>query len=128
MIDLYEQQVQAALNEAGNTLSFDDVRRGVSEGRYQFWPDADSVVVTEVLDYPQAKVLHFLLAAGDLPTLERMFPAIEAWGETQGCRYAAATGRRGWERSFMTKHQGWKATHVVLSKELACRASSEYQH
>jgi hypothetical protein len=115
----YSGKIQSALDEAGNTLSVEDVLRAVDEGRYQLWAHEDSVVVTEILEYPQAKVLNFLLAAGSSPTLSKMCPVLEAWGsEVEGCRLAATTGRRGWERSFLTKEHGWKATHVVLTKEL----------
>ena len=66
-------------------------------------------------------VLHFLVAAGDLSVLERMYPAIEAWGKSKGCTKASCIGRRGWARTFLTKEQGWKETHVVMTKELTCQ-------
>jgi len=111
--------LQAALDEAHNTFSVEDILLAVESGTYQLWEEKDSVIVTEILTYPQAKVLNFILAAGDLPTLSRMFIVLEHWGsDVEGCRIAATTGRMGWTRSFLTKEQGWKATHVVLTKEI----------
>jgi len=111
--------IQAALDESGNLFSVEDVLDLVERGQYQLWQDGDSVVVTEVIVLPQAKVLNFLLAAGSIPTLSRMVPVLENWGSiVEGCTLAATTGRRGWERSFLTKEQGWKANHVVLTKAL----------
>jgi hypothetical protein len=111
--------IQFALDESGNTFSIEDVLAAVESGQFQLWREENSLVVTEILSYPQARVLTFLLAAGDLPTISRMIPVLEHWGsEVEGCRLAATTGRLGWSRSFLTKEQGWKATHVVLTKDI----------
>ena len=90
----------------------------VSEGRLQYWPGSNSVVVTEIIEYPQKRTLHFFLAAGNVAELEVMYPVIEEWGRVQGCTAATLSGRHGWERSFLAKREGWKPKLVVMMKEL----------
>lgn len=83
-----------------------------------FWPGPNSVVVTQIIEHPQSRTLHFFLAGGNLAELEVMYPLIEQWGRERGCTAATMTGRKGWERTFLTKREGWKSKLVVMSKEL----------
>lgn len=119
MITLDEARpfLQKALNLAGNTHSFEDVRAAIDEGRVIFWPGANSAVLTEIIEYPQQRTLNFWLAGGNLAELEAMYPGIEAWGREQGCTTASTSGRPGWERTFL-KREGWKPRTVVMTKEL----------
>lgn len=47
-----------------------------------------------------------------------MLPDIEAFARTAGCRLITILGRRGWERTFLTREAGYKAVAVLLGKEL----------
>jgi hypothetical protein len=48
-----------------------------------------------------------------------MLPHVEEWArKDQKCDSAVVHGRKGWERTFITRTQGWKASHVVFTKEL----------
>jgi hypothetical protein len=47
-----------------------------------------------------------------------MEPMIEEWGRAQGCTAATFTGRRGFEKTFLTRERGWSAGQVQFSKEL----------
>lgn len=118
-IQHYRRQIEAALSYTGGTHTFDDIVAGVNEGRFQFWPGPDSVIVTEMAEYPQHRALHFFLAGGNLPELEAMTPAILDWGKEQGCTMATLAGRRGWDRTFLTR-TGWSIRQelVVLEKSL----------
>lgn len=117
-IEDYRVQIEAALRYCAGTHTFSDVCHSVQAGRLQFWPGPRSVIITEIIEYPQRKVLHFFLAGGVMTEIEAMVPGVEAWGESQGCTAAMTTGRPGWERTFLTKQQGWASTHVVFQKEL----------
>lgn len=120
MIDLevHRRQIEEALVYTGGTHTFDDVRLGVDEGRLQYWPGVHSAIVTEIIDYPQKRALNFFLAGGIQAELEVMYPLIEAWGKEQGCEVATTTGRKGWERSFITRRAGFTPTLVVFEKSL----------
>lgn len=109
--------LQKALDLAGNTHTLEDVQQGIEAGRLQYWPGVNSAIITEIIEYPQKRTLHFFLAGGNLAEIEAMYPAVEAWGRDQGCTVASTSGRPGWERTFL-KREGWKPRTVVMTKEL----------
>jgi hypothetical protein len=109
--------IEAALSYAGGTHTFSDVAAMVDEGRLTFWPGPASCIVTEIIEYPRQRTLHFFLAGGNIAELEAMLPAIYEWGRTQGCTSASLTGRKGWERSFLSR-EGWTSNLVVMTRAL----------
>lgn len=111
--------IEAALEHAGGTHNFNDISQGVAEGRYQFWPGPNSAVISEIIEYPRFRALHFFLAGGNAAELEVMIPEIEKWGKERGCTRATFTGRKGWERSFPTRPGFDYRPHAVsFTKEL----------
>jgi hypothetical protein len=121
MLDLEgaRPHIEAALSYGGHTHTFDDVREMIERGEAIFWPGPNSAIITQVIEQPQLRTLHFFLAGGNLAELEAMLPGICEWGRKErGCKYATLTGRKGWERTFLTKREGWKSNLVVMSKEL----------
>lgn len=118
-LEEYRGAINDALRYADDSHTFEDIRDMVASGRLQFWPGKDSVIITEILEYPRYKVLHFFLAGGgSLAELQRMTPLVEEWGRTQGCKKASLIGRKGWERTFITR-DGWVQTHSVFEKPLS---------
>jgi len=109
--------IEAALEYSGGTHTVDDVAREIIAGKLQLWPGRQSAIVTEIEVYPRMKVIHFFLAGGDLAELQEMTPKIEAWGKAHGCSRASLAGRRGWERSFLTR-EGYRPMWHVLAKEI----------
>lgn len=117
-IALYRSQIEAALVYADATHTYDDVARLIAAGELQAWPGPASVIVTELVEYPRKTVLNFFLAGGNLPELRAMAPIICEWGKAHGASHATFTGRRGWERTFVTAEQGWDASLTFYSKVL----------
>jgi DNA polymerase/3'-5' exonuclease PolX len=119
MITLDEARpfLEKALSLAGNTHTIEDVRKLIEEKRLQFWPGVNSAIITEIIEYPQKRTLHFFLAGGNLAELEAMYPIVEQFGRDQGCTAASTSGRPGWERTFL-KREGWTPRTVVMTKEL----------
>lgn len=120
MVDLeaHRAQIEGALAHAGGTHTFEDILAGVAAGSLQYWPGVRSAIITEIIEYPRARALHFFLAGGDIDELEAMYPMVEEWGRTQGCTVASMAGRPGWSRSFLTRKEGWTQTAVLFSKDL----------
>lgn len=112
------QYLEPALDYAGGTHLWDDIVQGIAEGRFQFWPGIRSAIITEIIEYPRQRTLHFFLAGGNQPELEVMLPGILQWGRSRGCTSASLVGRQGWTRSFLTRTEGWKPRSVVMTKEL----------
>lgn len=114
-----KDELLRALEYTGGTHDIDDVWQGVKDGKLQIWVAPHSVMVTEVEQYPKCRTLHFFLAAGKLEELEAMYPVVMEWGRNEmGCTRASLAGRPGWARSFLTKNNGWQASHLVLTKEM----------
>lgn len=94
--------------------TLDDVLAAIDAGRMKPWFGYRSIVLTELGDYPLGKVLHVFLAAGDGKELEQMEPHIMAWAKAQGCTRATMAGRKGWLRSWLTRHLPWTDSGMVL--------------
>ena len=109
--------VAAALEYSGGTHKIEDIAEGIRRGQFQLWPGKNSVVVTEIIVYPQLKDLHYFLAGGDLDELQLMRPIIESWGKEIGCSRVSLAGRKGWERTFL-KGEGYEPKWFILCKDL----------
>jgi len=109
--------VAAALEYSGGTHKVEDIADGIRRGQFQLWPGKNSVVVTEIIVYPQLKDLHYFLAGGDLDELRLMRPIIESWGKEIGCSRVSLAGRKGWERTFL-KGEGYEPKWFILCKDL----------
>lgn len=116
-LERVRKHVEAALAYGGHDHTFEDIADLVDAGKAQAWFGPDSVVITEIVEAPRKTSLGFILAGGHLNELEAMFPRILEWGKTQGCTRATSVGRRGWERTFLTR-TGWTADMVVFQKDI----------
>lgn len=116
-IEDYQTHIDAALAYAGGTHTYADIAAMVAVGEAQFWPGEQACVVTQVVPQPHRTVFYIFLAAGNLQEIERLSHEILAWGKAQGCSLARFAGRRGWDRTFLTR-TGWTAEMVVFEKAL----------
>jgi len=110
--------LERALEHAPRTHTLADLRAGVASGDFQLWQGSDSAILTQIHVHPRRKVLCIYLAAGHMDELRDMLPHALAWARGLGCASAFIAGRPGWARTFLTKDEGWRQTHVVLEKEL----------
>ena len=106
-----------ALRYANGSHTVEDIKQGIREEYFQLFEGDHSVIVTEILQTPQHKTLHFFLAGGYLPELAAMLPPILEWGKRIGCTHASLTGRRGWLRSFVRKF-GFQETAIMMGCRL----------
>ena len=111
--------IQSALNKGGDTHDFKDIVDGVISGHMQLWMGANGCAVTEIIVYPNKKVLHVFLAGGDqgqgIKQITDMHDDAMAWGKQQGCVGMTVTGRKGWKRVLQSK--GWTEQFTTLLKE-----------
>lgn len=103
MIDWSAPKLQKALDYAGNTHTVDDVRAAVASGHMQAWPGKHSVMITEVVQYPQVKAVRVFAGYGDLDELSQMEVSAEAWASSIGCTRLEGFGRNGWVRTLRDK-------------------------
>lgn len=108
--------IAAALAEAPETHSLDDVRQMIAAGEAWFFPFDRSACVCLVFDEPRAKTCHQWLVGGDLNDLLSHREEVEAWAKSQGCTRMLTAGRKGWSRVMAPFGYGFAAE--VLHKEL----------
>lgn len=96
----WRAKLTKALTYSGDTHTLEDIQAGVERGAFQEWSAGESVIITELRDTPNARFIHFFLAAGDLRELQPLAVLALQWGREQGATRASFIGRFGWERSF----------------------------
>ena len=106
--------INDALESAHNSHSAEDVFAMCQAGDAQFWPFADSVIITEIVNYPKRRVLRFWLAGGNLNTLLKVEPDIVNWSKQYNCNGVEINGRKGWERVL----KSYKPSSITLVKEI----------
>lgn len=116
MLDHYRDMIESALAYSGGTHTFQDVADMVIAGKAQIWPAPRGVAITEIIEYPQKRVLHVFLAAGEMDQLLDMIKSAEDWGRTQNCTSLTMSGRFGWQR-VLDKH-GFKPVLVTMEREV----------
>lgn len=116
-VEQIAQHIVAALEYSQGSHSLEDVINGIESGEFQLWPGETSTVVTQIIKFPQKKVLHVFLAGGNQEELKEMDPYVVQWAKEQGCSAITFTGRVGWARSQM-RELGFELTHVMMSKEI----------
>jgi len=82
----------------------------------QFWPAPRGCAVTEIIKYPQKKVLHIFLAGGDMDQILDMDSSAVEFAKMNGCTGMSIAGRRGWKR--VLKNKGYEETFTVLGKDI----------
>jgi len=99
------------------SYSVDDVLGEVGEHHAELGYSENSLVVTNIIDRPQARVFHIWIAAGDLDELmDEIYPNLEARAREFGCTAISISGRRGWIRKL--KPHGFDEVATVGVKEL----------
>jgi len=117
LLDEYERlmhHVEAALEYAGNSHTALDVLDAIRSGKAQFFPYENSVIVTEIVDYPQKTSCRIWLAGGDMDELMEAEKEVAEWARGLGCSSMEIIGRKGWERQL----NEYQATATLLMKEL----------
>lgn len=90
-----------ALRIGGNTHTRQDIAEGIAKGRFQYFGDDECCVVTEIVEYPQKRVLHLFLAAGNLnKLLEEYLPVVKQLAKDNGCTSITSVSRKGFLKRF----------------------------
>ena len=106
--------IEAALAYSGDTYSLLHVVDAIKDGSAQFFPLENSVIVTEVVDYPKKAVCRIWLAGGEMDELIEAEKSIVEWAKSHGCSGMEIIGRKGWERQL----KDYNAASTVLIKEI----------
>jgi hypothetical protein len=89
---------------AGYRWTLPALRTAIAENRaylWLTWPDLACAVITQIHDYPRAKVLDILWVCGRLPENWRgRVVYLEDWARGLGCTEVETGGRAGWARKL----------------------------
>jgi len=99
----------------------DDLLADVQEGDKQLWvvmnpqaPTIDSVVMTEIVNYPQCREANVFMVSGKMTTLEdwrEITQELVDWAAQKGCHYISSMARRGSEKAM-----GWESRQTYIVK------------
>lgn len=113
----------AALAVGGDLLNLDDVKQAVADRDMQLWVihewrELKAVCVTEIRQWPRAKVLTALAVGGeDMPHwVGAIDDVLVRYAQANGCQAVEAHGRRGWTKTLGAL--GWKDAVVTFAKEV----------
>lgn len=104
-LDRFRDLLEEAMDHNGGTHTFDDLTVMVLQGRLRLWTTANSVALTEIVEYPRQKHYHVFAAGGDLDEIRATIPLIEQAARDAGCCKMTLSGRRGWSRALV--QNGW---------------------
>ena len=119
-----QRRFAKALAIGGNTHTVADVLDRIRECKAMCFATGDSVIVTEVIGTPRMKLLNYWIVSGRLQECAELQSAVDAWGVSEGCSVAMATGRLGWHRIWNTARDRlpgadeWKPTSIKFMKSL----------
>ena len=89
----------------------------ILSGRARFWRTDTAAIVAEIKLFPTgAKVVHGLIAAGDIEGIKSLIPLAEDWGRQVGCIGGMIDSRPGWARAM--KSAGYAPHQLALWKDL----------
>ena len=116
--DEFRKRLKKALDIGSNTYSPDDIARAVSEGRMQAWENRDSLIVTEILQYPQFCAMNVIVAVGDLRDVMEMQQRVEEFAREHSCKFIRIEGRKGWDR-VLPRYGAQNTNRVIYERALA---------
>ena len=104
-------------------LETDDFLEPLTHGDMQLWmateeSDVRAVMVTQIITYPQKRVLRIISLAGeDFEEIRSFQEMIEGFAVKLECTALEMWGRKGWKKLL----PDWKDTYIVYTKDLKMR-------
>ena len=104
-------------------LETDDFLEPLTHGDMQLWmateeSDVRAVMITQIITYPQKRVLRIISLAGeDFEEIRSFHEMIEGFAVKLECTALEMWGRKGWKKLL----PDWKDTYIVYTKDLKMR-------
>jgi len=105
-------RMRKALRLGSDTHTVEDLVEALKRGEMQAWTNDRAIVMTEIAQTPRRRFVHVFLSAGELSGVLELMEQIEKWGLEQGCEFARAYVRPGYER--ILKERGWKRKMIMM--------------
>ncbi len=111
-LELLQKRLNRALKVGGNTHTVADLAQFAQQGRLQAFQNGETCVLTEIIAYPQFRVLNIFMVIGTMDEAFAMLPRVIEHAKSMGCVKIVASGRPGWEP--FVKKIGFKRTPRVV--------------
>ena len=116
VIFLYQQKtVYHQVIKHQDSYTIDDIEDKIRHGFFHLWPGKESAFITEIVTYPQHKVMNLLFCGGKYEELEAILASIETFAKAIGIKRLYGGGRKGWLRKL--KRLGFEQEYMIR-KEL----------
>lgn len=114
----YHKRLARALERMGGVYTVSDILSAVASGRMQGFTEGESWAVTQVVDFPRARMLEILVAVGALSECRKLHDRIIEYARNNDISLIQAYGRRGWIGD--AERHGWKVrtTSYLYQREL----------
>lgn len=113
-----EERIKRLLVHTGGEWSLSDFMELINSHKLQLFNYQNSLVLTEVQQFPQKRILHIWGVEGD-STLEHLPELVEFFKEvarTLECTELRCQGRKGWEKALSA--YGTRVLYTTLVMEL----------
>lgn len=112
---IFRDQFRKAMDPAFYTIEYLDAL--LASGQAWIMAEPGSAIVIEIKDFPGgARVVHGLVAAGDMDGIKRLIAMAEQWGRANGCTKALIESRPGWARAL--RDVGYQPFQVSIVKDI----------
>ena len=115
--------IEMARKHSEGELETDDFLEPLTHGDMQLWIATEdskmhSVMVTQIVPYPQKKILRVISIAGsDFKRLYEFNEMVESFAVRTGCTGMELWGRKGWKKLL----PDWESNYIVYTKDLKHR-------
>jgi len=101
----------------------DGILRSIESKDHQLWvirkeSEILAVIVTEINNYPEYRVLHapYIAGNGMNEWFDSAFDVLESFAKHHGCKYLTGCGRRGWVKQGASR--GYQEVYTVVRKQI----------
>ena len=102
----FQAKLDRALKVMGGLYTAADIIAKVQEHTMQMFCLNDSIAVTQINIFPQKRVLHIIVAVGDIDDLRVLHDRLMIFAKDMKVDLIQAHGRRGWVKDAIKN--GWR--------------------
>ena len=105
---LYHQKLARVLDRMGGLYVLNDILTAIGEGRMQSFVEGNSWAITQINQYPRARVQQVVAIVGHLEDVDALHAQILDYADEANIGLLSTYGRLGWLREGSWQRLGWK--------------------
>lgn len=110
------KKMNRLLKVMGGVYELEDIIDNVKSGKMQGHTEGNSWAVTQVIDFPRARVLQVVAVVGDMDAVDVLDGKVQEYARLVGATRIRTFGRNGWKHK--AAERGWKQTQAIFVKEI----------